>query len=170
MPGLPSIFFFPPRSEREERGCHPGPGLASSQSPHRGQRPAPRSGLDQSAASPGWSLTNGEAGSGEQSTNAGRDLDNLGQRRWEVVGPGAPSTHQHRERDFKTTFLLHYICKEVSTKWCCTKCLLTRWMFPTCTGNCPVSQSVTHSQNSLDISGLTGYEMNFQSSLPVCLR
>ena len=33
-------------------------------------------------------------------------------------------------------------------------------------GNCPV----THNQISLDISIRTGYEMNSQSSLPVCLR
>ena len=41
-------------------------------------------------------------------------------------------------------------------------------IFQTCPSNCPVT--VTDNQISLDISGLTGYEMNSQSSLPVCLR
>ena len=112
----PSIFSFPP--EQSER-LPPWPRLISVTSLRSEASPAVR---PRPTSLQSWlGLTNSEAGSGEQSTNAGRDLDNLGQTRWEVVGPGAPSTHQHRERDFKTTFLVHYIYKEVSTKWCCTE-------------------------------------------------
>ena len=37
-------------------------------------------------------------------------------------------------------------------------------------GNCPVTDSLSHNQINLDLGENPGYEMNSQSSLPVCLR
>ena len=97
-----NLLLFSPSRVREER-LLAWPRLWS-QSPHGGQRPAPRSDLDQPASSPGWDwpITRPDLASNQPIQGVIFTIWDRRGGRWctvlcwgQVCRPGASSVHQH---------------------------------------------------------------------------